>query len=309
MEYREISRFDKKISRIGFGAWQLGNTKEFTKMTINEGVKLVHDALDAGITFFDTAPNYAGGRSEEILGIALKEHAQKTFINTKVGHGPDDEFDFSLEGITASIKRSLNKLNRDYLDSVILHNPGMDILKGDAHYAHFETLKKQGLIKGYGVSIDTLEELQTVLDKSNVDVIEIMYNIFHQAPAELFDEVKKRDILLIIKVPLDSGWLTGKYDETSTFTGIRTRWSQDDIKRRAKLVQEVKDIVNDDNLVPYALQFILAQDAVTTVIPGMRNQAQLEGNVGALSYSLSTQQITALKTLYDSKIKSNPLPW
>ncbi|MEC9485656.1 MAG: aldo/keto reductase [Candidatus Izemoplasma sp.] len=309
MEYKELSRFNKKISRIGFGAWQLGNTKEFSKMTINEGVKLVHEALDAGVTFFDTAPNYASGRSEEILGIALKEHTDKTFINTKVGHDPDDNFDFSLEGITASIKRSLKALNRDYIDSVILHNPGIDILKGEAHYNHLETLKKQGLINGYGVSIDTLEELQTVLDVSDVDVIEIMYNIFHQAPATLFDEVKKRDILLIIKVPLDSGWLTGKYDKTSTFTGIRSRWTEADIKRRSALVDDVKAIVGSDNLVPYALQFILAQDAVTTVIPGMRNQTQLEGNVAALSYELSDQQMNDLKELYSTKIKPKPLPW
>ncbi|MCF7925923.1 MAG: aldo/keto reductase [Candidatus Izimaplasma sp.] len=309
MEYKKTKRFDKKISRIGFGAWQLGNTKEFTKMTINEGVKLVKDARAKGITFFDTAPNYGGGRSEEILGIALKDDVEEVHINTKVGHSPQDEFEFSLEDITASIKRSLNVLNRDYIDSVILHSPGMDILQGDAHYKHFEMLKKQGLIKGYGVSIDTLEELKVVLDKADVDVIEIMYNIFHQGPSALFDEVNARDILLIIKVPLDSGWLTGKYHAQSTFTGIRSRWTKDDITRRAELVRDVKEIVGDENLVSYALAFILKQDAVTTVIPGIRNHDQLDGNIDALTQTLTPKQLEALTTLYETKIKPNPLPW
>ncbi|MCF7927148.1 MAG: aldo/keto reductase [Candidatus Izimaplasma sp.] len=310
MDYKRLKRFNKKISRIGFGAWQLGNTKEFSDMTKEEGLKLVKKAIDKGITFFDTAPNYAQGRSEEILGEALKGYEDTVFINTKVGHDHEGNTDFSLPAITNSINRSLKVLNRSYLDSVILHNPSHDILRGETtHYKQLEELKKQGLIKGYGVSIDTPEEIEMVLKNSNVDTIELMFNIIHQSPKALFDKIKERDILLVIKVPLDSGWLTGKYDETATFTGIRSRWSKKDIETRSEIIDDIKSIVKEDNLVPIAISFILSFDAVTTVIPGVRNEKQLNSNVAAGDYELTDDLKQQLVKLYEEKIKDLDTPW
>lgn len=310
MEYRKVDRFDKQISKIGFGAWQLGNKKEYDSISVESGIELVKQAVNMGITFFDTAPNYGEGNSEKILGQALEGTEDEIFINTKVGHTQEGTSDFSLDGITKSIQRSLENLKRSKIDSVILHNPGLEILEGkEGHYEHLKSIKNEGLISGYGVSIDTADELKTVLDHSDVDVIELMFNIVHQSPKVWFEEVAKRDILLIIKVPLDSGWLTGKFNSESTFTGIRSRWSVQEIQQRAKLVREIKDIVKQDNLVPEALSFILSFEAVTTVIPGTRNEKQLHSNIDSLNFELSQEMKKKLEDLYESKISKLTIPW
>jgi aryl-alcohol dehydrogenase-like predicted oxidoreductase len=310
MEYRINKRFDKPISRIGFGAWQLGNNQDFSGMSEKEGIKLVHEAVNKGVTFFDTAPNYGGGMSEKILGKALRGKEADIFINTKVGHDRTGEIDFSLEGITQSIYKSLEALKRDRLDSVILHNPDNDVLKGETdHYTRLNSLKKQGVIDGYGVSIDTADELKWVLDSSDVDVIEIMFNIIHQSPKVWFDEVRKRDILLIIKIPFDSGWLTGKYDRNSKFEGIRSRWTSEDIQVRAELIDEIKDIVGQDDLVPVALSFILSFETIITVIPGTRNKVQLDSNIESLKYELDRDTKLQLEEFYKSNISKLKIPW
>lgn len=310
MEYRKCKRFDKPISRIGFGAWQLGNNKDFSGMTEKEGIKLVHEAIREGITFFDTAPNYGGGMSEKILGKALDGLDSEIFINTKTGHDRTGRIDFSLDAITQSIYNSLEALNRDRLDSVILHNPEQDVLKGETeHYSRLISLKKQGVIDGYGVSIDTPDELEWVLDNCDVDVIEIMFNIIHQSPKVWFDEVRNRDILLIVKIPFDSGWLTGKYDRNTKFEGIRSRWTSEDIELRTELIDEIKDIVGTDELVPLALSFILSYDAVTTVIPGIRNKQQLQSNLESLNYSLNYEMKKRLEDFYQSRLSGLEIPW
>jgi len=166
-----------------------------------------------------------------------------------------------------------------------------------------------GKIRGYGVSIDTLEELELVLSNWDVDVIEILFNIMHQSPKYLFDKVKERGILLAIKVPLDSGWLTGKYNSNSKFEGIRARWSQDVILKRAMIVDKIKAIVKDEDLVKYAIGFILSFDAVTTVITGVKNIQQLETNIKASEFKLSDELKRELERLYEEEIKPLNLPW
>lgn len=310
MEYTSSSRTPKKISKIGFGSWQLGNTKEFTPMSMEEGIALVQQALDAGITFFDTAPNYAQGKSEEILGQVLKGMEDEIYINTKAGHGPDGSIDFSLPAITASIERSLKVLGWEALDSVVLHNPEFDVLQGKTgHYALLEDLKKEGLIHGYGVSIDTPEEMEAVLKNSDADIIELLFNIIHQSPKQWFDEIRDRDILLVTKVPLDSGWLTGKFNKHSTFEGIRSRWTKEDIQVRSEIIGDIKDIVQLDDLVPAALSFILSFDAVSAVIPGIRTPKQLESNVAALDYEFSAAMKEELENYYASHLASKQIPW
>ncbi len=310
MKYRTIERLNAVVSEVGFGGWQLGNKQDWQDMNFDSGVALVKEAFNKGMTFFDTAPNYSGGMSEKIIGEALKEVRDKVFINTKYEHSPERGLDFSEEHIEDSVNHSLQRLQTTYLDSIILHNPPRYILEGKSkHEKAFSELKKKGKIKAWGVSIDTLEELQIVLENLDVDTIELMFNINHQAPKVLFDEIKKRGILLIIKIPLDSGWLTGKYDEQSTFTGIRSRWSKEDIATRAEIIKKIKKIVKSDNLVPFALAFVLSFDAVTTVIPGTKNSNHLDSNIAASDFKLSPDILIGLEILYDTYIKNINLPW
>lgn len=310
MKFRYQFDQEKSVSLIGFGAWQLGNVEEWKGSTFEEGIALVKEAINQGVNFFDTAPNYASGNSEKILGEALKGIRENVIINTKVGHGPNGEYGFTKEAIKASVNHSLKTLQTTYLDSVILHNPERYILEGKSELPTvLQGLKKQGIIKKWGVSIDTLEELQIVLDHLEVDTVEIMFNMIHQEPRYLFDEIKKRNIFLIVKVPLDSGWLTGKYDKTSTFSGIRSRWSEQTITTRADIVKRIKNILKEDNLVAPALQFILSYPAISTVIPGTKNKQQLQSNVSVLNYHLSKEKIREIESLYETVIKDQDTPW
>jgi len=309
IEKRKAKKIDKEISLLGFGGWQLGNVEFWGEMDFESGVSLVKEAVKKGVNFIDTAPGYGNGNSERIIGEAIKDCRDKIFVNTKFGHS-DEGTNFSEEVMETKIRESAKRLQTDYIDSVILHNPPHYILAGRSnHLKEFNRLKEIGLINYFGVSIDTLQDLDLVLTNLDVDVIEIMFNIVHQEVSELFDKAMERGIMLVIKVPLDSGWLTGKYDGNSKFTGIRSRWNNEAILPRAEIVRDIKNIVNDEKLVKYALSFIASFDAVTTIIPGVKNSMQLASNIEAVSYKLDNKIRNDLIQLYNNKIKNMFTPW
>lgn len=175
--------------------------------------------------------------------------------------------------------------------------------------AELKKIKKEGLIKGYGFSIDSLSELKTVLDNNDVDTIEVMFNIVHQDPKYLFNEILNRGIFLIIKVPLDSGWLTGKYNKESEFTGVRARWTKDVKEIRQFILNQIREIIKDESMVKEALRFILSFHQVSTVIPGTKNIEQLEQNISASEYMMSPDTKFKLEELYEYKIKNLYTPW
>ncbi|MBU1141657.1 MAG: aldo/keto reductase [Firmicutes bacterium] len=300
----------KKFNRLGFGSWQLGNTDFWGYMSVDEGVELVKHAIEKGVNFFDTAPGYAAGLSEWIIGTATRDQRDKVYINTKFGHTADGETDFSVFSLREQIYESLERLETDYLDSILLHNPGMDILEGKTlHIEELEKLKEEGMIRAYGVSIDTVEEFRAVLDNLKVNIVEILFNIFFQDASDLFGEAHKKGISIIAKVPLDSGWLTGKYDEFSEFEGIRSRWDDETIQRRAALVREIKEITQAEDLTKYAIGFVLSYPEVTAVIPGIKNIDQLNDHLSNANFNLPKEIKDKFIDLYQTKIKDNPLYW
>ncbi|HAQ56182.1 MAG TPA: aldo/keto reductase [Acholeplasmatales bacterium] len=307
-----LSKFHKPsvaLTRVGFGAWQLANPL-WGEVDEAEAVRLVRSAIDKGVNFFDTAPGYAGGASERIIGKAIGSDRGSIAISTKFGHNPDGTSDWHVTAIEPSLRGSMERLGTDYLDVLLLHNPPTEILAG--HTNHFEELahlKKTGLIRAYGVSIDTKEELATILKRDDVDVVELLFNVFFQAPRDLFEEVKAKHIFLVCKVPLDSGWLTGKYDGQSVFTGIRSRWSRADVERRGALVRELKTILGKEDTSLDALAFLLSYDAVSCVIPGIKTNRQMNDNLASLHHPLSIDTRKKLEAFYDRAIKNDPLPW
>lgn len=310
MNKRYVKSLNRDVSEIGFGSWQLSTNDTWGYMTKEYAIKLVKEAYNNGVTVFDTAPGYGNGASEKILGEATKDFRENVIINTKVGHGPNGEYEFSIEGIRNSIKRSLENLQTTYLDSVIMHNPERYILEGNSPLVEeLKKAKEEGLIKAYGFSIDSLEELKIVLENYDVDTIEIMFNIIHQEAKYLFDEIKRRGIFLLIKVPLDSGWLTGKYTNESSFTGVRARWDKDTKDERHKIINEIKDITGNENLVNDALGFILSFNQVSAVIPGTKNLQQLHSNISSSSYKMPSEIKEKLEDLYDNQIKKQNIPW
>lgn len=304
----QYANTNKSIHRIGFGAWQLNNPL-WGDMSEQQGIDLVKAAIAQGIQFFDTAPGYGNGMSEVILGKAIQGQRESVVINTKLGHLADGSTNFSVDSLENQIQSSLKRMNIKYLDSVILHNPNRDILEGKTtHFQKLTQLKEKGLIRAYGVSIDTYDELMTVLNHVKLDVIEILFNVFFQGPAKGFDLAKSQGVSLIAKVPLDSGWLTGKYHHQSTFTGIRERWSKEVIHRRADLVEDIKRMTHQDQLTTIAIGFILSFPEITAVIPGIKTMEQLNTFTTG-DFSITPELKAKLIALYDQKIASNSLPW
>ncbi len=313
MKYKNYIKNSIKISEIGLGAWQLGQNSGWKSMTENEAVELVHKSLDLGINFFDTAPNYGHGTSEERLGKALKStDRSKIVINTKFGHTNTGILNFSSDYIRSSLEGSLKRLQLDYIDSLIIHNPPSEYFDGNKndHYEILEKLIEEGKIKAYGASLDTYEDMKLLMDTTNSKVMEVFFNIFHQDTLRGFEMAKNKEVGIIVKIPLDSGWLTGKYNADSKFEDIRTRWSKEDINTRADLVNTVKTYLGaEENLAQIAIAFCLAYEAVSTVIPGNVNIEQLTSNVKSTDILISQNLIEKLEYFYLSEIKELNLPW
>lgn len=311
MKQRRYGNTGKWVSEIGFGAWQLGNQRDWEPMADEAAIRLVHTALDAGCNFFDTAPGYGGGRSEQLLGEALKGRRHEVVLNTKFGHTPEGKSDFRPEALRTSIEGSLQRLQTDYLDSVLLHNPPYEFLGGQSPlYPVLEALREEGKILAYGASVDSARDLEEALTAPGTHAIELLFNIFHQEPMRAFQALQHRDVAVIVKVPLDSGWLSGKYSADTVFTGVRKRWSADVIAHRLKLLEQIRFVETPERtLAQAALQFVLAHPEVTTVIPGTRDEAQLFANIHAADHEMDDATVRRLHEFWAQQIGVQGVPW
>ena len=313
MKYSRYTSQTPKVSEIGLGAWQLGEHSDWRSMSEKEATYLVHEAIEAGVNFFDTSPNYGLGTSEQRLGKALQGFDRsKLVINTKFGHTASGKANYDANYIRESLEGSLKRLLTDYLDSFIIHNPPKEYLDGNqnTHYEILEQLKEERKIRAYGASLDSYDDMKLFLETTNGEVIEAFFNILHQDTARAFELAQSKNVAIIAKVPLDSGWLSGKYNADSTFNDIRKRWSKSDIKTRATLIDRVRDIISvDANLVHAAISFCLAYDAVSTVIPGNTSIEQLKNNLQSIENPLSKELVKELETFYQKEVKELNLPW
>ena len=313
MKYKRYLPDTPLVSEIGLGAWQLGEHSGWKSMSEKEALNMVEKALDLGINFIDTAPNYGHGSSESRLGKALKGVERSNIvINTKFGHTDTGTTNFNSDYIRESLEGSLKRLNVDYVDSLIFHNPPSEYLDGNKndHYEILERLMDEGKIKAYGASLDTCEEMKLLMKTTNAKVIEAFFNILHQDVSRAFDLVKEKEVGIIVKIPLDSGWLSGKYHAESTFHDIRSRWSRQDIQTRAQLVDRVKEIIQaKDDLAQKAISFCLGYDAVSTVIPGNVSIEQLTSNVESANHPISAEDIKKLEDFYLNEVQHLKLPW
>lgn len=313
MKYNQLTKIAPRVSEIGLGTWQLGVNSGWKGLTEKEAITMVQTALDTGVNFFDTAPNYGLGTSEERLGKALKGTDRDAFvINTKFGHTVAGNTNYSSSHILTSLEGSLKRLQLDYVDSFIFHNPPFEYLDGNQndHYEILEKLKDEGKIKAYGASLDTAKEMRVFMETTGGEVIEAFFNILHQDTASAFDLALEKRVGIIVKIPFDSGWLTGKYHENSVFDGVRARWSTDDIKTRARLIRRLQTIIGDEvKLIEAALLFPLAHEAVTTVIPGNTSLLHLENNLNVVNLDIERTLVEQFQTFYQDEVKELNLPW
>lgn len=320
MKKRPLGKTGFNISEIALGTWQLGSRwgDPFDECIAFETLKV---ANTLGINSFDTADVYQGGLSEKTIGKYNKHQKNPSFIITKVGRKlPRQDKDlYTRDALTKFIDDSRANLGVEALDMVLLHCPPTDLYSQKEIFSYMDDFKKQGKIKHYGVSIEKIEEGIKAMDYPGVEAIEVIFNMFRLRPAtELFELAKKNNVGIIVRVPLASGLLTGKYTKDTTFgksdhrTFNRNGESFDKGETFSGVpfeiglaaVEELKKVFPKDKLPLYALRYILMFDGVSTVIPGASKPEQIIENVKAAELPpLTKHQMDEVERIYHDMIK------
>jgi aryl-alcohol dehydrogenase-like predicted oxidoreductase len=301
MNKRNLGSTGLSVSEISFGAWQLGNDDSWERMSSGLAERLVHAALDAGVNLFDTAPNYGGGESERLLGEALAGRRGKVVLVSKFGHRVDGPKDFSVDRFDERLDASLERLRTGYLDVLLLHNPPFEIYEGtDPIWEALEKAQRAGKIRHYGASLDFASEAEDCLRNTGSEVLEVFFNILHQDIRKAFPLVREKNAGIIAKIPLDSGWLTGKYTAETRFVGVRSRWSEEDITRRAELVSRLGWLTADGSeLACKAIAYLLSYEEVGCVIPGIRTMEHLRSNIEAAHCPITAEERRRLEEFWE----------
>ena len=320
MRSRPFGRSGRSVGEIGFGAWAIGAA--WGQVDDAESVAALHAALDAGLDFIDTADVYGDGHSERLIARVLRERGgDRPFVATKAGRRLPAQ---TVEGYSAAnledwVDRSLRNLQVDTLDLLQLHCPPTDAYYRPEIFERLDRLVERGKIARYGVSVERVEEALKAIEFPGVASVQIIYNMFRLRPAELFfRQAQRRGVAVIVRVPLASGLLAGKF-------GAQTRFEQDD-HRQFNRHGEAFDVGETFSGVPYevglaaveklrplvpegatlaqlALRWILMDEAVSVVIPGARNPVQALSNIAAASLPpLSPQVMEAVARIYAQDI-------
>ena len=302
---------------IGDRFWHVGNggpsrlgPKEIGCGDVDDEVALrtLEACPDLGVNFIDTADVYGGGHSEELIGKAFKNRRSDVVICSKGGNVGFSEGgfvkDFSREWIKKACEKSLKRLQTDYIDLYLYHTP-----RGDMHYMpeEFEVLdelKKEGKIRCGGVSIGPAENGIKLLGCGCGEVIEVAYNILQRdAEGELFPGSQEEKVGVIIREPLCSGFLTGKFTPDVTFptNDIRSSLSRQAIAQRVEVAERLRKLLADSSrtLAQLALQFCLSSQAVSVVIPGAKTPEQLRENANASELGpLTSEELASIDELF-----------
>ena len=308
MEYRDFGRTGLRVSEIGLGCGPLGADPNY------DYAPLLNRALELGVNFFDSADFYGGYRSEEWLGKALSPHRDEVIIATKFGTIPGKGKDFSVGHMRKSLEESLDRLRTDYIDVYQLHSPAASVLDDEELLAALQREKREGKIRYYGVSTDGGQRGIDVIDRWNVDSIQIAFNLFHQNPADrFFGYAKSKGVGVIVKSPLDSGMLGGDLDpgKPTKLDDPRERWGEEETARRQQFFDEVKFLAEQTGRTysQAALQFVLAFDGVSTAIPGTTSIEHLEENVAAAGGTLTPEEIQRIRNLRGGEFAKLNLEW
>ena len=296
MQSRRLGKTGWDVSEIGFGAWAIGG--EWGETDEEESMAALHAAVDAGVTFFDTADVYGDGRSERLLGRLLRERDERLVVATKFGRRVEqDPALFTYENLRGWLERSREYLGVEAVDLVQLHSPPWETYYLPEVHEACSRLVQEGLVRAYGVSVEKVEEGLKAIEYDGVATIQLIFNLLRQRPAELFfEQARRRDVGVIVRVPLASGLLTGKFDRNSTFAAEDHRaynrqgeqfdrgetFSGVDYEVGLEVVEELRPLVPPGaTLAQLALRWILTVDAVSTVIPGAKTPEQARANAAA----------------------------
>ncbi|MGF7139417.1 aldo/keto reductase [Roseimarinus sediminis] len=323
MKYRKLGRTGFKVSEVSLGTWQVGG-KWGSPFSFANAEKIVNEAIDQGINFIDTADVYGdgNGESERAVGNVVRSRSEEVLVATKCGRqlNPHVNESYTPQAMRRFVEASLKNMGLDTIDLIQLHCPPTEVYYRPEIFAEFEKMIAEGKIRKLGVSVEKVEEALKAIEYDHVDTVQIIFNMFRHRPSELFfEQARKRDIGVIVRVPLASGLLTGKFtrdtsflpgdhrafnrngeafDKGETFSGI-------DYQTGIEAVEALKAAFPDSSLAQLALQWILSFNEVSTVIPGASGVEQLQANVKASDLSpLNEAQMDLVKNIYNDKIKA-----
>jgi aryl-alcohol dehydrogenase-like predicted oxidoreductase len=296
MQYRRLGKTGYDVSAVGFGAWAIG--ADWGEVDDEVSLRALHAAADAGVNFFDTADVYGDGRSERLIARFRKERKEPIKVATKLGRrAPVDLKNYTPENFAAWIDRSRENLEVDRLDLVQLHSLPTDIYYRPEIFAAMESFVRDGRIASYGVSVERVEEGLKAIEYPSVSSVQIIFNIFRQRPAERFlNEARERSVGVIVRVPLASGLLTGKFNKDTQFAPTDHRsfnrhgesfdvgetFAGLDYDTALQVVEELRPLVPiGSTMAQLALRWILMHDGVSTVIPGAKTPEQARANAAA----------------------------
>jgi aryl-alcohol dehydrogenase-like predicted oxidoreductase len=321
MKYRQLGKTGFNVSEISLGTWQTGG-KWGSSFNNRNADQVINSAIDSGVNFIDTADVYSGGLSEIAVGKVVRSRRERIYTATKCGRQiyPHTNEGYQPKVLTKYVEDSLKRTGLETLDIVQLHCPPAEVYYRPEIFETFDRLKNEGKILNLGVSVEKVEEALKAIEYSNVSTVQIIFNLFRQRPAELFfREAKRRNIGIIVRVPLASGLLTGLYhkntvfevqdhryfnrhgeafDKGETFSGI-------DYELGLKAVDELKLIFPGmKNLAPLALQWILNFEEVSCIIPGASKVDHVISNLSVYDLpALSDDTIAAMNNIYNKYIK------
>ncbi len=303
---------------IGFGAWAIGGT--WGEVTETDAKDTLAAALDAGMTFIDTADVYGDGRSERLIADVLANHdGPRPFVATKAGRRLSPHVAEGYRDLTAFIDRSRKNLGVDMLDLLQLHCPPPAAYHDNAVFDALDDLQSRGIIARYGVSVETVAEAMAALARPGVTSVQIIYNMFRPRPAaRFFRAAEKLGVAVIARVPLASGLLTGKMTAASTFAADDHRsfnrhgeafdmgetFSGVPYDVGLQAVDELRKLVPAGaTMAQFALRWILMEPAISVVIPGAKTPEQARANAAADALApLSDDTMHAARDVYDRLI-------
>ncbi len=318
MESRDIPRLDHAVSVVGLGTWQLG--ADWGDVEPSAAHDTLEAARAAGVTFFDTADVYGDGRSERFCA-ELRERHPEVFVATKMGRRVDQLAEnYHRENLRAWNKRSRENLGLTPLPLVQLHCPPDGVYEDDATFAALDAMVDDGLIAHYGVSVETCAQALAAIDRPHVASVQIILNCFRLKPLErVLPAALNAGVGIIVRVPLASGLLSGRYDASTQFgtqdhRNYNRRGEAFDVGETfagvpfevgLDAVRELRACVDPGTtLAQFALRWVIDQPGVSTVIPGARNPEQATQNASAAELApLREEQLAGVRDVYDRLIR------
>lgn len=328
MKYRTFRGTDIRVSEVGFGLWTV-STGWWGNYTDDEAVALMKEALDLGITLFDAADTYGNGRSEELIGKAFADRRDDIVIATKVGydfvnHGEERRGqreipqDFSPENIRRATEAALKRLKTDTIDLLQLHNIRFEQVEDDALWETLEDLRAAGKVKHYGVAlgpaIGWLAEGVLTIRRRNPGVLQHIYNLLEQHPGKTIQGAARdaqADTMFLIRVPHSSGMLEGKYTAETVFppNDHRSHRPKSWLTNGVKKVEQLRFLEKggERTLGQAAIQWLLADDRVASVLPNIYNAEQLREFAAAADVApLSSEELARVETLVEANFGLEP---